>query len=169
MTEALGVDSNEVLAHVGEDRLAAGIGAKVCEGPIEKNFLNGVMAVRPHSLEAAAVVIGAGEAAVFVPLDAGRINDAAVHDAKHFAGRNIFGTARKKVAAVNAAFAGNNAAATEFEKNLLEIFDWNAVATGDLMYRDNFGKFHRKMENSAGGVLAFGRNSHGYSACRLPQ
>lgn len=70
---------------------------------------------------------------------------------------------------MDAAFAGKDSTATEFKKNLFEVFDGNAVAAGDLMYGDNFGVFHRKVENSAGGVLAFGRNSHGYSACRLPQ
>jgi len=169
MTEALGVDSNEALAHVGKDRFAAGIGANVREGPVEQDSFDGVIDVGPHALEAAAVVIGAGEAAVFVPLNAGRINDAAIHDTKHFADGNVFGAAGKKVSPVNATFAGNNAAATQFEKNLLEVFDWNAMAIGDLMYRDNLRVFHRKMENSARGVLAFCRNSHEYGACRLPQ
>ena len=159
--ERLSVDSNKILGHVGENGPAAGIGANVRKGSVEEDFFDGEIDVGPHPLEATAVIIGTSVTAIFVALDAGRIDDTAVHDAKHFADRNVLGAAREKIAAVNASFAGDDAAATEFKENLFEVFDGNAVAVGDLMYGDNFRIFHREMENSAGGVLAFGRNSHG--------
>ena len=68
---------------------------------------------------------------------------------------------------MNAAPAGENAAAFQFEENLLEIFYGDAMARSDLVDGDDFRIFHGEMENRLRRVLAFGRNSHGMGLAAL--
>ena len=61
---------------------------------------------------------------------------------------------------MHAATAGDNTAAPEFQQDLFEVFDGDLVARGDLMNGEDLGVFHRKMEDRARRVLAFGRYTH---------
>ena len=106
-------------------------------------------------------------AALWGALRIRRVDKAVIHDLEDFADGDFFWCPGEKIATVNAAPAGENAASFEFEENLLEIFYRDAVALGDLVNGDNFRIFQGEMQNSPCCVFAFCRHSHGFSPCRL--
>jgi len=92
----------------------------------------------------------------------GRFDDAIVDNLQDLSDGNFHRRPSKKVTAMDTATAGDHATTAKFEQDLFEVLDGNFLARGDLMNGDDFGVFHRQMEDCAGRVFAFGRYSHAF-------
>lgn len=139
---------------------APGTGANVGEGRFKQDLFDGELHFGPDLLEAAANPIRARISALGVALGAGRIEDATIDDAQDFADGNFERIAHEAVAAVDAATAGDDAAATKFEKDLFQVFDGDAIAGGNFVNGDDVGMLQGEMQDRSGRVFAFCRHSH---------
>ena len=139
------------------------------EGSFKENFSDGDAHVGPNLIEVGVDIFGTWNAVFGIALRIRYFDKAAVDDLEDIPDGDFLGSSREKIATVDAALAYKNAAAFEFKEDLFEIFYWNSVALGDLMNGDNFWIFHGEMEDRACCIFAFGRNSHGFSPCRLSQ
>ena len=142
-------------------RLVEAAAAEIVQGSFKEDFFDRVLDVLPKLAKAAIFSLGALGAEALARVSTAGLREGAIHDAKHFADGNFVRIARQSVTAMDAAAAFENSAALELEKNLLEIFQGNVMASGDLLDGDHGRILAGQMQGGLRGVFAFGGDSHG--------